>query len=234
MAKYLIVNADDFGLARGVNEGIIKAHKEGLVTSTSLMVDSLYTSEAVKSAKSCPNLSLGLHFTASNEHAQNLYDIKNIELTKKELTRQYNLFFNLVGKKPTHIDSHQHFHTNENLLPIFVAFSKEHNIPLRHSSHIIYTGEFHGKWYGWDEKKQILLGYPLHDLISTQNLRRILGDLSEGIAELGCHPGYFAKELEGTYNKEREIELATLTDPSLKLLIKELNIRLINFAEIPK
>ena len=38
LRRYLIVNADDFGMGRGVNDGIIKSHEHGIVTSASLMV----------------------------------------------------------------------------------------------------------------------------------------------------------------------------------------------------
>ena len=37
--KYLIVNGDDFGASRGINRGILEAHQDGILTSTSLFVD---------------------------------------------------------------------------------------------------------------------------------------------------------------------------------------------------
>ena len=51
MSKYLIVNADDFGYAQGVNQGIIAAHEAGVVLSTSLMVDMPSAWEATALAK---------------------------------------------------------------------------------------------------------------------------------------------------------------------------------------
>ena len=57
----LIINADDFGYSSGVNRAIIKAHREGVLTSTSLMVNERAADEAVQLAKATPALAVGLH-----------------------------------------------------------------------------------------------------------------------------------------------------------------------------
>lgn len=61
MVKYLIVNADDFGISEQVNETIITAHRQGIVTSTSLMVSGEGVESAVRLAKENPSLGVGLH-----------------------------------------------------------------------------------------------------------------------------------------------------------------------------
>jgi hopanoid biosynthesis associated protein HpnK len=61
--RRLIVNADDFGLSRSVNEAVIRAHCEGILTSASLMVNESGFDEAVKLAKQNPKLGTGLHLT---------------------------------------------------------------------------------------------------------------------------------------------------------------------------
>ena len=48
--RRLVVNADDFGLSPGVNEGILEAHANGIVTSTSLMVLERASDDAVRAA----------------------------------------------------------------------------------------------------------------------------------------------------------------------------------------
>ncbi len=55
--RRLIVNADDFGLSAGVNEGIVEAHVSGIVTSTSLMVDRPAAAGAAGLAREHPALS---------------------------------------------------------------------------------------------------------------------------------------------------------------------------------
>jgi hypothetical protein len=67
MSKSLIINADDFGYARGVNQGILAVHAQGVVLSTSLMVDAPWATEAVVLARAYPGLEVGLHFVATNE-----------------------------------------------------------------------------------------------------------------------------------------------------------------------
>ena len=59
--RTLIVNADDFGLSPGVNDGVLQAHVQGIVTSASLMVRRRATVHAVGAASGFPGLSLGLH-----------------------------------------------------------------------------------------------------------------------------------------------------------------------------
>lgn len=58
----IVINADDFGISKGVNEAIVKMHKEGNLTSASLMVNSKHTLDAVKKAKKLSKLEVGLHF----------------------------------------------------------------------------------------------------------------------------------------------------------------------------
>src|SRR5215203_3148938 len=62
-ARQLVVNADDFGISRGVNRGIVEAHRLGLVTSASLMPNLPAAEDALTRAAICPNLGLGLHLT---------------------------------------------------------------------------------------------------------------------------------------------------------------------------
>ncbi len=59
--KYLIVNADDFGFTRDVNEGIVHAHREGILTATTLMATGLAFEHAVALARENPGLDIGVH-----------------------------------------------------------------------------------------------------------------------------------------------------------------------------
>jgi hopanoid biosynthesis associated protein HpnK len=67
--RRLVVNADDFGLSRSVNEAIIRAHREGILTTASLMVNEPGFDEAVKLAKENPELGVGLHLTLLHGHS---------------------------------------------------------------------------------------------------------------------------------------------------------------------
>ncbi|HEY3762735.1 MAG TPA: hopanoid biosynthesis-associated protein HpnK [Verrucomicrobiae bacterium] len=67
--RRLIVNADDFGLSHSVNEAVIRAHREGILTTASLMVNEVGFEEAVKLAKENPKLGVGLHLTLLHGHS---------------------------------------------------------------------------------------------------------------------------------------------------------------------
>jgi hopanoid biosynthesis associated protein HpnK len=67
--RRLIVNADDFGLSPSVNAAVIRAHREGILTSASLMVNEPGFAEAVKLAKENPQLGVGLHLTLLMGHS---------------------------------------------------------------------------------------------------------------------------------------------------------------------
>lgn len=61
--KYLIINADDFGISTAVNRAVIKGWQDGVLTSASLMVTGAAWAEAVELARQNPGLQVGLHLT---------------------------------------------------------------------------------------------------------------------------------------------------------------------------
>jgi len=64
--RFIIVNADDFGISPGVNRGIVESHRRGITSSTSLMANQPWAAEAVELWRSCPALGLGLHVTLTS------------------------------------------------------------------------------------------------------------------------------------------------------------------------
>jgi hopanoid biosynthesis associated protein HpnK len=69
IARRLIVNADDFGLSQSVNQAVVTAHRDGILTTASLMVNEPGFEEAVALAKQNPRLGVGLHLTLSHGHS---------------------------------------------------------------------------------------------------------------------------------------------------------------------
>ena len=228
MAKYLVINADDFGYAQGVNLGIVAAHEQGVVLSTSMMVDMPLATEAAKLAERHPGLGVGLHFTATNQDGPllHLFDVNAIE---RELERQYQRYCDRLGHPPTHLDSHHHVHMRKELKIFFSKWARAHDLHLRDSGTVHYNGGFYGHWY--DEEWR---AHPAPDLISIGNLEKILRTLPEGITELACHPAFVTPDLDSGYAMEREIELTTLLNPRVMKLVRESEITLINFAALPK
>ncbi|PYI83222.1 MAG: hopanoid biosynthesis associated protein HpnK, partial [Verrucomicrobia bacterium] len=62
-ARRLIVNADDFGRSHSINQAVVRAHREGILTSASLMVNEAAAEEAAALAREHPQLGVGLHLT---------------------------------------------------------------------------------------------------------------------------------------------------------------------------
>lgn len=124
----LIVNADDFGLTDGVTYGILDAMNNGIVTSTTMMVNTPGTAKAATIARENPELAVGLHINISlgcpltdgfslTENGTFLKpsvigsdERYNEEELYREMRAQYQKFLELTGRKPTHLDSHLYAH----------------------------------------------------------------------------------------------------------------------------
>jgi chitin disaccharide deacetylase len=223
--KHLIINADDFGYTRGVNRGVREVYDRGTLTSAGLMVNTPGTAEAVTMARDMPRLSLGLHVNFTNE-AQRLFDLDDSAACRVELRRQLDRFVELVGRLPSHVDSHQHVHRDSRRLLHFRELAREHGLPLREEPPVVYLGGFYGQWeYGVSSPEKV--GF---DAIATI-IRR---EVEDGVTELACHPGYAEPEASLVYDSEREIEVSTLCDPRLPQLLEEAGIRLISYDELPR
>lgn len=207
--KRLIVNADDLGFAAGINRGILEAHERGIVTSTSLMVDCRGATEGAEIARRTPSLSVGLHTVLDRRDELTV----TAESCDAELERQLNRFEQLVGGRPTHIDSHHHTHRDPRIHDVFVAFADRHALPMRELT-VRHSADYYGE-----------------HAIGVESLLDILGRLEDGDTELGCHPGY-ADGLESRYVAPRERELKTLTDPRVRGRLDELGIELIGWRDL--
>ena len=227
--RELVVNADDFGLSLGVNRGIARAHLEGIVTSTSLMVRRPAAEHAAEMAQELPSLGVGLHvdlaeWVAEPSGWRPLYayvDDRDELAVAEEVERQLLLFENLVGRPPDHLDSHQHAHRSEPLRSILGRRAKELRVPLRFHSRFAYVGGFYGQ--GHD-------GRPLPAAISPHGLQTALAELPDGAAELCCHPAAEV-DFSSSYSRERIRELETLCDPRVRASLTAAGFALASFAE---
>jgi hopanoid biosynthesis associated protein HpnK len=152
--KQLILNADDFGLTRGVNEGIIRAHREGILTSATLMACGPAFDHAVELAKRNPRLGIGCHLVlvGGKPIAQleeipslvskdgNLHDSLGSFVTRlstgiirpKEIERELRaqiLKIRSAGVEPTHLDTHKHTHAHPVVMRALSRVARELGIP---------------------------------------------------------------------------------------------------------
>ena len=213
--RLLIVTADDFGLSHGVNRGIVEAHREGILTSTSLMVHRPAAEQAAALARECPALSVGLHLELDPGGAPDV---------PTQLERQRERFTELVGAPPTHVDSHHDVHKNPRVLPHVQAWAERIGVPVRGGSRVRHLSKFYGQWGGETHLEQI----------SVSGLLRLLdAELGPGVTELTCHAGYMDEGLSSSYRIEREAELRTLCDPRVRQALAERAIRLVGFRDLP-
>ena len=221
--KFVIVNGDDFGASRGINRGIIAAHRHGILTSTSLLVNTPWSEEAAVLARAAPDLSVGLHVDlVSNDKKPAVSSISNDQCCA-ELHDQLARFHALMGCPPTHLDAHHNLHRHPRLLPHFLDVARQHGLPLREHSPVRYFSKFYGQWGGQTHLEQI----------SVESLARMLEtEIGEGITELSCHPGYLDADFSSSYSTERETELRTLCDPRIRRVLAEQSIQLINYRRL--
>jgi predicted glycoside hydrolase/deacetylase ChbG (UPF0249 family) len=228
-SQVLIVNADDFGQSAGVNRGIIKAFECGIVTSASLMVRWPGADEAAAYAADHPDLSVGLHldlaeWTCRDGSWTPIYQVvpaNDADAVRAETARQLAAFRCLLGRDPTHLDSHQHIHRQQPALGVVRKVAQGLKIPLRHfHPQVQYCGDFYG---------QFGKGEPFPEAISVDSLIRIVTALPPGVTEMGCHPG-LDSDVPALYCREREQEVETLCDPRVRAAIEANGICLRSFG----
>jgi predicted glycoside hydrolase/deacetylase ChbG (UPF0249 family) len=222
LPRYLICNADDFGVSTGVNHGIIECHRHGLVTSASLMVARPGTAEAVDLAREHPALSVGLHWDGGGE-GQPEIDLDDPAAVRDEFQSQLDRFQLLLGRPPTHVDSESHAHRSDALFPLFQELTEPLGVPLRGDGRVRFEGGFYGQWVpGVTDLRHV----------SVRALRRMLREeVGPGWTEFSCHPGYCTPDHWSPYWSEREAEVRTLTDPRVRAAVDELGICLASYAD---
>lgn len=176
----LIINADDFGMSREVNEGIETGIKRGIIRNVSVIANMPYFSDAVSFLKKHPEVSVGLHFnitegqpvlppnevdTLIKEDGSFFYwtsliprlVVRNakLEQIKKELFAQFAKLKS-TGLPITHIDSHHHIHIYPHVFTFFTKFAQAKKVMALRCHHFnpwSLTAGF-TQWPNW--KKTII------------------------------------------------------------------------------
>jgi len=224
VSRWCICNADDFGAARGVNRGVIEAHRAGVLTSASLMVNRPGSVDAAELGRAHPGLSVGLHVNLTNE-GDPVVDVEDTEACRWEIARQIEAFHRLMGVGPTHLDVHHNLHRRANLLPLLLEAAHGLGVPLREHSPVRYFGSFYATW---DDG----LTHPEH--VGVESLLAMVAGFPPGITELSCHPGYVDGDLDSPYAHGRELELATLRDRRVLDGFERLDVRLVSYLDLPR
>jgi len=158
--RNLIVNADDLGWTAGVNRGIAQAHRNGIVTSTSLLANGSAFADGVETASEMPSLGVGVHLnlsdglpTAPAEQVKTLLNevgkfsggpenllvrLTTKSLDAKEVEKEWDAQIHKVrdaGIRPTHLDGHKHVQMLPGLFAIALRLAKRHGIEAVRVSH---------------------------------------------------------------------------------------------------
>jgi hopanoid biosynthesis associated protein HpnK len=151
--RQLIVNGDDFGFARGVNEGIVRAFRSGILTSTTIMANGAAFEEAVELALANPGLGVGCHLAlvggppvAAAGEVESLIGndgmlpvtltsllrkLTSGSVTDEHLERELRAQIERVvsaGITPSHLDSHKHSHTHPRVMKALSRVASEFGI----------------------------------------------------------------------------------------------------------
>jgi predicted glycoside hydrolase/deacetylase ChbG (UPF0249 family) len=137
-----VVNADDFGFTPDVNEGIVTAHRDGILTATTLMANGEAFEDAVRLAAEVPTLDIGVHLVLIGGRSL-LAPHKPLpesvpELLAALVSRRIPIYDELAaqvrkiqaaGIAPTHLDTHKHTHLAPPVLDVVARLSQEFGIP---------------------------------------------------------------------------------------------------------
>jgi predicted glycoside hydrolase/deacetylase ChbG (UPF0249 family) len=154
MQRRLIVNADDYGRSPGVSRGILQAHRGGIVTSTTVMINQPGVEPQLEEALACGDLGIGLHLVFSawrpllpparipslvrsdgsflDQHTlwAQAGRIPQDQLGA-ELAAQMDRFISVAGRKPDHLDCHHFVHLYPPFFQVYADLAARFHLPLR-------------------------------------------------------------------------------------------------------
>jgi predicted glycoside hydrolase/deacetylase ChbG (UPF0249 family) len=245
--RRLIVNADDFGLTPGVSVGILRAHRHGIVTSTTVLVNRGIEGEILAEARAS-GLGMGLHvnltldrpltrarslvddggrFVRDARRAAARADVRDV---RAEVDAQIERFLTLVKRPPTHLDTHHHVGLYEPVATVVLEAARRLGVPVR-SQHerararaigagLVTTDHFCGE------------SGPDAYWTSDRTLRH-LRDLRPGTTEFMTHPGLFDAGLGfSRYGRQREIEMVGLGTARARGAAAALGVSLCHFGQL--
>jgi predicted glycoside hydrolase/deacetylase ChbG (UPF0249 family) len=217
--RRLIVNADDLGYDPEIDRGILEAHRRGIVSSATAMVETPFAAAALLAAPA--SLGVGLHAV--------LDPAADAAAAGSSLRRQLERFMALRGALPSHLDSHKHAHAAPGPFAAMVRVARVHRLPVRAIDPVMrgalraagiatadaFLGDA-GRRPAWDE--------PL--------LLAALAQAGEGTTELMAHPGYRPSHVRTSFGAEREVELAALLSVAVRDLVRSTGLHLCSYLAL--
>jgi predicted glycoside hydrolase/deacetylase ChbG (UPF0249 family) len=262
--RTLIVNADDFGFTKDVNEGIVHAHRAGILTSTTLMATGAAFSHAVELARENPSLDIGCHLVLVGGPGMPptvAQLIRELALGRIQVYEQLSAQVKRIldaGVRPTHLDTHKHTHLLPPVLDAVVRIAEETGIRwvrrpfdfplhaggtpvkarLAHRAFGLMRPAFSGvlRRRGCRVTDHFA-GFRVTGRFDAGELARLIHALPPGSTEFMCHPGFCTDELRAARTRLKESrrqELDALTSPEVRRALEEAGVRLASFGELDR
>ncbi len=241
--RRLIINADDFGFTSDVNAGIVHAHLNGVLTSTTLMANGEAFDDAVRLAKQTPTLDIGAHLVLVQ--GCSLLDGRLLPEGPRQLLpvlarRGLDVYAELkaqiekirsAGIKISHLDSHKHTHLVPSVFRTVVKLADEFGIPWVRLPPAPFGQGYYRRLAAAKHVKMPdhFFGFRLTGSLTEATMSEALGKITEGTTEFMCHPGYLGDELKQARTRLKESrvkELEALTSPRIRQIITESGIEL--------
>ncbi|MDD5489081.1 MAG: ChbG/HpnK family deacetylase [Candidatus Moranbacteria bacterium] len=208
LLRKIIINADDYGLSKQFNRGILELIERGIVTSTTVMIKRKFINP--KDLLKHKNISIGLHLELS------------LETPAKEIENQIKIFRKLFGRFPSHLDGHKYYHLLPGNFSKVLKIAKKYKLPVRSASSI---DQKMMQAAGIKTPDQFISWHPNRKEKLFKNLKSARGET----IELLCHPGYYDSKATTSYNKQREKELKALESQHFEKILE--NFTPINYEQ---
>jgi predicted glycoside hydrolase/deacetylase ChbG (UPF0249 family) len=245
MRRRLIVNADDFGLTRGVSQGILAAHRHGIVTSSTVLVNRPIERDLIVRALD-DGLALGLHVNLTLgrplTRARSLVDASGhlvrdawravararTKEVEAEVDAQVEKFLSLVKRPPTHLDSHHHVALHPPVRDVVLAAARRLGAPVRSEDD---GARASARAVGLRTPDHFFGGSGPEAYWTLQRTLSHLRALPPGVSEFMTHPGFYDKALGfSRYGRQRETELVGLGGAAARGAVVSLGISMCNFG----
>lgn len=252
--RKLIINADDCNLTPGVTRGILLAHDQGIVTSTTLLANLPLEERTVKEVKKRKALGIGLHLNVtlgfplvspgripslvqSDGRFRRPADYLKKMPSRKEVVREYGaqilLFEKRFRRKPDHLDTHHHLHDHPLFFAAVSEIARGWKVPVRRCR-IFQLSEYAKRIHGLKTTDYLFGNLEARYIWQAESFLGIVRNLPEGTSEIGCHPGFCDRQLReiSSFQDARERELKLFSDRRLRKEVLSLGVDLVRFSEV--
>lgn len=227
----LVLNADDLGYDPAVTRGIVESMRQGVVSSTTMIVNSPHSEDAASQAG---GLAVGLHlnlvrFTAvSDGRPLDEQTAHAADFVERETHAQLERLRALLGRDATHVDVHKHAHLAPAVLEGLARAAKARGLAVRSINDAMRAA----LRAAGVRTNDAFLGDAGKDAYWTPERWEAQLDLAprQGLVELMCHPGYRPSHVSSGYGAQREVELATFLSAGAKEALRRRGLSLSSWA----